>query len=86
MIVYTVLCISHDLERQEIVVSNYSTLKAAEGHYKEYLEEDLEEYRIVDESHEDYIPLNDVIKHFTAVTVETNEAVEEVFLIKTEEV
>ena len=86
MKVYTVLCITRDLDNPQIIVSNYVKLEHAEKHFAAYKEEDGEKYRLVSQDLGDFEALNDVIDHFTALDEITEEKVEEVFLIKTEEV
>ena len=85
MKVFTVLCISHNIVNPQVVVSNYTDKNKAINKYNEYLEEDTENYAITKERVDDFEALNTVLEHFSAFVGETNEPVEEVFLIETEE-
>ena len=85
MKVFTVLCIGHNIVNPQVVVSNYTDKNKAIAKYNSYLEEDTEIYAITKERVDDFEALNIVLDHFSAFVGETNEPVEEVFLIQTAE-
>ena len=85
MRIYTVLCISRSLDNPQVVVSNYVDLDDAKEQFDDYEEEDKAIYKIVSEDVGDFEALNNVLGHFTALDQNTEEKVEEIFLIETEE-
>lgn len=85
MKIYTVLCISHELETPQVVVSNFVDLNKAQDKFDDYKTADDEFYTIKDKDVGDVEALNTVLDHFTALLVDSEEKVEEVFLIETEE-
>ncbi len=86
MRVFTVLCIGHNIVNPQVVVSNYTDKNKAINKYNSYLEEDKEIYAVTNERVDDFEALNRVLEHFSAFVGETNEPVEEVFLIETEDI
>ena len=86
MKIYTVLCITRDLDAPQLIVSNYTSLKQALQRFQTYQDEDKDEgYTISNQEIGDYEALNTVKQHFTALDPDTEEKIEEVFLIETEE-
>ena len=85
MKIYTVLCISRNLDNPQVVVSNYVDLDDAKQRFDDYEEEDKAVFKIVPEDVGDFEALNTVLGHFTALDPNTEEKIEEVFLIETEE-
>ena len=85
MKIYTVLCISRDLDNPQVVVSNFINLDDAKQQFDYYEDEDRAAFKIVAEDVGDFEALNTVLGHFTALDQNTEEKIEEVFLIETEE-
>lgn len=85
MKIYTVLCIVRDLDTPQVVVSNFADLDDARQKFDDYEEADQAVFKIVPEDVGDFEALNTVLGHFTALDPNTEEKIEEVFLIETEE-
>lgn len=85
MRIYTVLCIVRDLDAPQVVVSNFADLDDARQKFDDYEEADQAVFKIVPEDVGDFEALNTVLGHFTALDPNTEEKIEEVFLIETEE-
>lgn len=85
MRIYTVLCIVEDVDAPQVVVSNFVDLDDAKQKFDDYEEADKAVFKIVPEDFGDFEALNTVLGHFTALDPETEEKIEEVFLIETEE-